>query len=109
MNKNSFYLILALMVSIGLMGCEKHDPNELDAKTLYENYCAGCHGDDGSGRFLRSVPANVKTEKSFSEIVHQIKNGSSEKHKGQKMPGFSELSDQQVKLIASYLLKISRQ
>lgn len=90
-------------------GCSKHDPNELDAKTLFLKYCAGCHGADGSGRFFRGAPANVTTEKSFAEIVRQIKNGTNEKHKKKKMPGFSKLTDQQVKLIASYLLKMSRE
>ena len=67
-------------------------------KALYMNQCAVCHGENMAGS-PPSIPSlvGVMDRKSSTEIAATIRNG-----KG-RMPGFSNLTDDQVAGLLSYL------
>jgi len=66
---------------------------------LYIRNCASCHGEDrkGSGQTFPSL-IDIGSKKSAAEIVNTIKTGIG------RMPAFSQLSDDERKAIAGFLL-----
>ncbi len=99
--KSTVLLIVAAIGLVALTACGK-DPKALKTgKELFEYYCAGCHGVDGKGLFLKGVPPNRDTTMSKKQIMHKMKEG-----KGGRMPVFENLTDEETKKIATYLKSI---
>ena len=88
---------------------------------LYEQHCAACHGDAGGGDgsmapYLRVWPRDFRRERfnfvsvetgtapADEDLVEFIRRGSRTTH----MPGHPQLSDSQVREVASYLREIRR-
>lgn len=98
---------LLLLISL-LAGCgtDDHDHPDLHSgKQLYEYHCVGCHKEDGSGLFLKGVPANRDTDLSVWQIVHKVKKGTEDEG---KMPVFVRMPRQEASQIALYLKEIGR-
>ena len=97
-------MVLSVVVSaclVAITACGK-DPKALKTgKELFEYCCAGCHGVDGKGAFLKGVPANRDTDMSKKQIMHKMK-----KEKGGRMPVFENLTAEEAKKIADYLKSI---
>ena len=72
--------------------------NETGARALYISQCSVCHGDKLAGN-PPAFPSLIDVGKrmNFMQIVSNIRNG-----KG-RMPGFPNLSDEQVNAIADFL------
>jgi mono/diheme cytochrome c family protein len=75
-----------------------------DAKDLYLNKCATCHGPDGMGKTAKGKKLKVKSaheaaeKMSADEMIKVVTDG-----KGQDMSGFGkELSKDQVKGVVDY-------
>lgn len=75
-----------------------------DAKDLYLNKCASCHGPDGMGKTAKGKKLKVKSaheaseKMSAEEMIKVVTDG-----KGQDMSGFGkELSKDQVKGVVDY-------
>ena len=78
-----------------------------DAKTLWAQHCASCHGKDGSGTTTMGKKLGVKDyskSQSFSdaEATNVIKNG-----KG-KMKAYKQLSDADVKALVAYVRSLKK-
>ncbi len=101
MRFNVFFLtgILLLVVS----GCSENKTDYSRSEKLFVEHCGSCHGPDGKGKFFRGIPATILTEKPVEQIVTQIRVGS-EPHKKIKMRPLTELSNQDAKLIAEFVL-----
>lgn len=69
------------------------------AKSLYMNQCAVCHGEKMAGS-PPAIPSlvGISQRMSFKEVAATIKNG-----KG-RMPGFSNLNDDQISSLLSYVM-----
>lgn len=101
--------IMMLMSAFLLEACnkEQHKHPELRAgKALYNYHCAACHKENGTGMFLKGIPANIATDKNQTEIILHIKKGS-QSSKSQ-MPAFSDMPDGEAYKIANYLLQLKR-
>ena len=77
---------------------------QADAKDLYLNKCATCHGPDGMGKTAKGKKLKVKSaheaaeKMSADEMIKVVTDG-----KGQDMSGFGkELSKDQVKGVVDY-------
>lgn len=105
MLKNSLCCSVLLLVA----GCsaDQHDHPELKSgQQLFEFHCAGCHQADGSGVFIKGVPANRDTDLSSLQIVHKLQSGSEKKT---KMPVFEKMPQQEASKIARYLKQLGQQ
>jgi mono/diheme cytochrome c family protein len=103
MNEAEMYkttrLIVACLIATALSGCGNSDYTPTTgaaADQLFAEACAGCHGDNGEGKFgfLLSIAGS---EESSETIVAKIRNG------GHLMPAFPQLSEEQASAIAGYL------
>lgn len=109
--KKSVLAILSVLLLIGSYGLaemnkkaisKKSKPSIQESagalevgKSLYSTYCVACHGDNGDAGL--SGAKNLRTSAlSPEEKMSIIKNGKS------SMPGFSQLSDDEVKSILLY-------
>ena len=106
----SIILFLAINL-VSLTACnskrDQHDHPELKTgKEFYNFHCASCHNEDGSGIFLKGIPANIATDKNKNEIILHITEGSSPKKS--KMPIYRNMPDREVKKITEYLLLLKR-
>ncbi len=79
-------------------GALAENTGENTAKALYMNQCAVCHGENKAGS-PPAIPSlvDVTNHMSAADIASTIKSG-----KG-RMPGFSNLSDDQMSALLSYL------
>jgi len=96
-------VLLPLCALIVLAGCDpdQHDHADLKmGRELFDYHCAPCHKADGSGVFLKGVPANRYTDLSVVEVMHKIQTAS-EPHRA--MPVFKKMSRQEQAKIAIYL------
>lgn len=74
------------------------EPEEVkDPELLYVNSCGACHGHDGNGVIGPSIRATSHT---LAQVEKVITEG-----KGSGMPNFkdSELTEEQIKIIANYV------
>jgi mono/diheme cytochrome c family protein len=96
-----FFLTGILMLL--LYGCSENQVDYRSAEKLFEVNCGSCHGPDGKGKFYRGIPAAILTDKSVDDIVMQIREGS-EEHKKIKMRPMENISAENARLIAEFLL-----
>ncbi len=105
---SKFILFVLPPVLVAMTGCsaDNHDhPDLVTGHQLFEYHCAPCHKADGSGVFLKGVPANRDTELSVWQIIHKVQDGSEEKS---QMPNFSKMPEQEAAKIAIYLKQLGR-
>ncbi len=99
--------ILIALISFCLNACTKDKHNHQNLSTgeeYYNEHCTACHNKEGSGTFLKGIPANIATNKNKTEIILHIKRGSQDKHS--QMPIFPNMPDDEAKKIANYLLHL---
>ncbi len=99
-------LPLAVILGAVLVGCGKSEPPPKSSATgaqLFEHYCASCHRAEGTGNFLKGIPANALTRLGPDEVVDLIRKGNPEKS---KMPVFSDLNRYQAERITLHLWKL---
>ncbi len=97
--------LFLLIVIIFITACSKdeHDHPELQTgEDFFNAHCAGCHKPDGTGLFLKGIPANISTNKNISELILYIKQGGQSNHS--KMPVFKTMPDAEASKIARHLL-----
>lgn len=106
MNIKIFPLVVISVVM--LSACNKsggeHDHPELTTgKQLYDLHCAECHKEDAQGKVFYGFPNLVKLKLDVNEIREQVlgKEGP-----GRKMPLFTSMPDDEVMLIAEYLVQM---
>jgi len=103
--KNSSSAILSAVFALLLSGCSDSTPqtDSTDGKELYSLYCETCHKSDGSGNFLKGIPANRLTRLQKDQIILLI-------HQGDPslpdMPAFSNLTEQQAAAIVDHLYSL---
>ena len=68
------------------------------AQHLYQKNCARCHGNNGQGFAMN--PSLQNTKLSLEQISGIIKKGSGE------MPPFTKLTDQELRLLANFVLEM---
>lgn len=101
-----FAILSLLLLTFALVGCstDQHDhPDLISGQQLYEYHCASCHKADGTGIFLKGVPANRDTDLSVWQIIHKVQVGSEEKS---AMPSFEKMPQQEASKIAVYLKQL---
>ncbi len=82
-----------------------------DAKDLYSDNCASCHGPSGkgdgpAGKMLQPTPANFATVlkgKTDDYIKKIIKEGGAANGKSASMPPASDLTDDQINSLVDYI------
>ena len=82
-----------------------------DAKAMYEDKCAGCHGSSGkgdgpAGQALTPHPPDFSTSlkgKDDAYLAKIIKDGGEAVKKSASMPASSDLTDAQVKALVAYI------
>lgn len=88
-----------------LRGAKPSPTNLLSGQTLYNNYCASCHKEDGSG--LESVfPAlqgSKKVNGNPDGLIKVLLNGIPNQNGTAAMPAFGLLKDEEVASISSYI------
>ncbi|MCV6589056.1 MAG: cytochrome c [Marinobacterium sp.] len=102
----TFTLILSLA---GLTGCgeaETPPPASASGQQLFDHHCAGCHRPQGTGNFLKGIPANALTDMDVDDIVSLIRNGDVSKP---KMPAFPELSRYQAERIVLHMWQLRKE
>jgi mono/diheme cytochrome c family protein len=76
-----------------------------NGRALYKNYCVGCHWKDGSpahgGADLRQP---LKYGSDLNSVLRVIKNGVA----GTQMPGFSDLSEVQLRALARHVVYLNQ-
>lgn len=88
----------------------KQNKEKMDAKTLYQSYCASCHKADGKGT-PGSFPSLIQSKivSDDKKLIHTLLNGlTSTTENGQlvydlPMPSFSFLSDSDIASITNYI------
>lgn len=101
-------ILSLLLMAIAIAGCSGDQHDHPDLKTgqqLYEYHCASCHKEDGTGIFLKGVPANRDTDLSVWQIIHKVQMGSEEKS---AMPSFEKMPQQEASKIAIYLKQLGQ-
>jgi glucose/arabinose dehydrogenase len=77
----------------------------LDGKQLYQNYCASCHKEDGSG-VTGVFPALVNSQLVTEDpriLIELLLQGKSSSNGAQAMPAFSFLDNREASEILSYI------
>lgn len=101
--------ILILYAALLLSGCgadksAANDPEQAEqiasGKALFSDLCEQCHPRTGRGDYLQRIPATVLVRRSEAELMAWIEG--SDKHR--LMPNFVDLTEQEKRDLASYLL-----
>lgn len=94
-------VLVVTALTLFLFGCGEDElPKNANGKQLYEHYCASCHGTDGSGNFLKGVPANARSRMDAADIMALIRKGKADKP---GMPVFDSLAYKEALLISNYV------
>ena len=103
--------ILTILVLVLLYGCSEEKSQPKTGRELYEYYCAACHGESGAGQFLRGIPPLIQNKflKTLpltpSQVKHKIQGS---EQPGRKMPSFTNISDNEARLIAHYIRELNQ-
>ena len=92
-----------LLCSLVLAGCGESEPPpaaSASGEQLFNHHCAACHRPEGTGNFLKGIPANALTRMNIDEVVSLIRKGDPDKP---KMPAFPQLSQNQSERIARHM------
>lgn len=100
-------LIVALLFAGCTMDGDEHPPGT-GGEEMYGQYCAGCHGSSGEGRFLLGVPSNRSTRLGASALADRILEvGRHDEHR--RMPTFPKLKRSEALAIARHVLHLRDQ
>lgn len=100
---------LTILLGLALTGCGESSPPpsaSASGEQLFNHHCAGCHRQEGTGNFLRGIPANALTHMDIDDVVDLIRRGDPEKP---KMPAFRELSRYQAERITLHLWELRKE
>jgi mono/diheme cytochrome c family protein len=94
------------LIVITVLGCvlsaaceeDKNYPNLRTGKELYEFHCIQCHGEFGSGMFLKGVTPEVLINSHTEAVRQKVVEGS-----GGMMPVFDGMPKDQVTKLATYM------
>lgn len=78
---------------------------QVSGKNLYQQYCASCHKDDGSG-VLNTFPAlagSATVKGSLPKLSSILLKGINKKNAGANMPAFGFLKDDEVAAVLTYI------
>jgi mono/diheme cytochrome c family protein len=100
-----------VMIVTLLTACSKvddtHDhPSLMTGEALFNYHCAGCHGEDGTGKLVDRTPSNILTKKGRLAIADYI---TSNTGGSRTMPVFSAMPRAEALEIASHLLLLTQQ
>jgi mono/diheme cytochrome c family protein len=105
----TFLICVACVLTVTTMaGCAKnrdhHDHTDLTTgRQLFNFHCAECHGEDGTGRLVDKIPANILTTRDVEGIESYIVTDTG---KGRKMPVFATMPRGEAHEIAEYLIEL---
>lgn len=105
MNKGIYNLwkLFLLLTPLFLVGClySSEPPAKMaNGKTMYNDYCSGCHRASGTGNFFLGVPPVFSSGMKRRELVHLIREGNPDYD---RMPVFPQISFTQTHKIVDYL------
>lgn len=103
---NTRLVILPALLTLLLSGCSDDSPPQTtstDGEELYSLNCARCHKKDGSGDFLKGIPANKRTALLEEQVVLLIRQGDPSRP---EMPQFPNLTEEQASAIVDYLFSL---
>lgn len=83
-----------------LSGCSDTPGPDASGEQLFSVNCAGCHGEEGQGKFLRGIPPNYGTYLSRYDVIRLIRSGDK---RFPDMPVFPHLSTTEAGKIADHL------
>ena len=105
MNKSTTVLMVFLLVGIGSAFASTKDKEQAEAKGIYQQHCAMCHGQDGKGatpigkKFqIPDLHSSTVQKNTDAELTQIIDNG-----KGKMPPFKSQLKPEQVKDLVAYI------
>lgn len=107
--QNSMLLVTASVLFTSLTVCPAYGE---DAKQLYEQTCAMCHGPEGKGdgpnaQVLQPKPANLSVvlkDKDTAYLTKLLKGGGSSVGKSPLMPAYKDiLKDEQIRALIKYV------
>lgn len=92
-------LISACLIATSLYGCSGGDfkpTADMSAEQIFAEACAGCHGDNGEGKFgfLLSIAGSRTPDEEITEKIL---------HGGHFMPAFRNLSASDANALAAFL------
>lgn len=92
--------LLAVLGCVSLTACEedKNYPNLRTGKEIYEFHCLKCHGEFGSGMFLKGVTPEVLINSHTEAVKQKVTEGTAG-----MMPVFEGMPKGQVAKLASFL------
>lgn len=99
-------VVLSIFFTLLLSGCSDDSAPQttsIDGEELYSLNCARCHKKDGSGDFLKGIPANRRTALQEKQVILLIRQGDPSRP---EMPTFSNLTEQQASAIVDYLFSL---
>ncbi|SER16522.1 Cytochrome c553 [Amphritea atlantica] len=98
-------IILSIICILFLNGCSDSTPqtDSTDGEKLYGLYCETCHKSDGSGKFLKGIPANRYTSLQKDQVIMLIRQGDPSRP---DMPAFTNLTEEQASAIVEYLFSL---
>ena len=106
---NTRLIMLPALFTLLLTGCSDNSnpqTTSIDGEELYSLNCARCHKKDGSGDFLKGIPANKRTALQEEQVVLLIRQGDPSRP---EMPTFPDLTEQQASAIVDYLFSLKVQ
>jgi len=69
-------------------------------EALFQQNCSKCHPRSGRGDYLKNIPATLLTRRSQMELMIWIEGVGQHR----EMPSFADLSDEERRALADYLL-----
>lgn len=105
MIKRTTVFIVIFLVGVGSAFASTQDKEKTEAKAIYQQHCAMCHGQDGKGatpigkKFqIPDLHSSAVQKNSDAELTQIIDNG-----KGKMPPFKSQLKPEQVKDLVAYI------
>jgi cytochrome c553 len=103
---------LFIVFSLSTVSCSRDNhehPKLTTGKQFFDKHCTRCHKTDGSGNFMKGIPANVYTQKDDRDIMLHIRRENPPMFGisyFSTMPSFKTMPDDEAKKIAKYLLNL---
>ncbi|MDQ8005893.1 MAG: PQQ-dependent sugar dehydrogenase [Pedobacter sp.] len=88
-----------------LKGVKPNETSLLSGKTLYNNYCASCHKEDGTGLsgVFPALKASALVKAKPDELINVLLKGIPNQNGTAAMPAFNFLKDEEAAVILSYI------
>lgn len=103
-------LICAGVVVISLVACSAERDNHLHpelttGEAFFNHHCAECHGEDGTGRLVSQIPANILTRLGRTGVVNYM---TTDINSQREMPVFRTMPYAEADAIAHYLFELQQ-